>query len=62
MLPICCYNCGKCIAKYEEIFEKLAENNKDENLDKILDKLKINKLCCRVLFLSYINECRLLVK
>ena len=62
MLPICCYNCGKCIAKYEQSFENLLENNKEDNINKILDNLKINKLCCRILFLTYINECKLLVK
>lgn len=63
MLPICCYNCGKCIAKYEEIFEKKIEQKKEEdNINNILEELGITKMCCRILFLTYINECKLLVK
>ena len=62
MLPIVCYNCGKCISKYEETFENLLTKNKEENIDNILKQLKIHKLCCRVLFMTYINECKLLSK
>ena len=64
MLPICCYNCGKCISKYEEIFEELLQKNekKDDNIDKILKEIGITKMCCRILFLTYINECKLLIK
>lgn len=63
MLPVCCYNCGKCISKYEEVFENLLQKNKEEkNIDKILNDIGISKMCCRILFLTYINECKLLVK
>jgi len=62
MLPIVCYNCGKCVAKYEEMFEGLLQKNKEENIDDILNKMGIHKLCCRILFMTYINECKLLVK
>lgn len=61
MLPICCYNCGKCISKFEKDFKnKLLKKNK--SVEEILNELKINKLCCRTLFLTSINECELLVK
>lgn len=63
MLPVCCYNCGKCISKYEEVFENLLQKKKEEeNIDKILNDIGISKMCCRILFLTYINECKLLVK
>lgn len=63
MLPICCYNCGKCIAKYQQTFEDLLQKmEKQDNIEKILQEIGITKICCRILFLTYINECKLLVK
>lgn len=62
MLPICCYNCGKCISELEEDFLKEIEKNKEKNLENVLNNIGINKLCCRILFLTHINECKLLIK
>ena len=62
MLPPTCYNCGKAIGELETQFEIMLKNNKGDNIKNILDDLEIRKICCRILFLASINECKILVK
>lgn len=61
MLPVTCYNCGKAVGEYEIRFtKKFQKTNSTESIKDILDELKINKICCRILFLTHINECDIL--
>lgn len=53
LFPVRCMTCNKVIGslhkKYEEELKK-GKSNKE-----ILDELKINKICCRRMFLSNVD-------
>lgn len=49
--PIRCFTCGKCIAQYIESYEAKIEENIPE--EKILDDFKIDRECCRRMFMTH---------
>lgn len=53
IIPIRCWSCGKPIAHFwEEFKERLA---KGEERKDILDELKVERYCCRSVFLGHID-------
>ena len=53
IIPIRCFSCGKPIAHlYEEFKER---TNKGDNKKKILDDLKLERYCCRAMFLGHVD-------
>ena len=53
LFPIRCFTCGKVIANLYKSYEKKVES---EPKEKVLDDLKIERMCCRRMFLSYASE------
>ena len=53
IIPIRCWSCGKPIAHLWEEFKQRAERG--ENVKDILDDLKINRYCCRSIFLGHVD-------
>ena len=52
IIPIRCMSCGKPIAHlYEEYLEKI----KTEDKKKVLDELKVERYCCRSMFLGHVE-------
>jgi len=52
IIPIRCMSCGKPIAHlYEEYLEKI----KTEDKKKVLDELKVERYCCRSMFLGHVD-------
>ena len=66
-----CPTCGTNLAKkqipYETDFRKICDNpklkkeEKDKLKSKLLDKYDITNICCRMRFLTYVDESDLLV-
>lgn len=66
-----CPSCGTNLAKkqipYEKDFNdicnnpKLTKDQKDTQKSKLLDKYDITNICCRMRFLTYIDESDVLV-
>jgi len=53
IIPIRCFSCGKPIAHlYKEYKERL---DKGENKKNILDSLKLERYCCRAMFLGHVD-------
>lgn len=53
IIPIRCFSCGKPAAHlWEEYQERLK---KKEDSKKILDSLKLERYCCRALFLGQVD-------
>ena len=53
MIPIRCWSCGKPIAQHwEEYTERVS---KGENKKEVLDNLKLERYCCRAMFLGHID-------
>ena len=53
MIPIRCWSCGKPIAQHwEEYTERV---NKGENRKEVLDDLKLERYCCRAMFLGQVD-------
>lgn len=53
MFPVRCFSCGKCIGKYELKYNNLI--NDGNTKEQSLNILKINRYCCRRMFLSYVE-------
>ena len=53
IIPIRCWSCGKPIAHLWEEFKQRAERG--ENIKEILDDLKVNRYCCRSIFLGHVD-------
>lgn len=53
LFPIRCFTCGKVIGNLYESYEKKIASNPAE---KVLDDLKIERMCCRRMFLGYAPE------
>lgn len=51
--PVRCFTCNKVVGKYEEVF--FSKVDEGENIKDILDSLKIERYCCRRMFLGYVN-------
>lgn len=52
IIPIRCFSCGKPIAHLWEKFLKIKE---EKGIKKALDELKIDRYCCRSVFLGHID-------
>lgn len=56
MVPIRCFSCGKVIA---EDYEKFKELSKKKPVSEVFKELKIDRPCCRRMYLTtveYIDE------
>jgi len=50
IIPVRCFSCGKPIAQlWEEFKKRVAEGEKS---GKILDEIKLERYCCRSMFLG----------
>ncbi len=53
IIPIRCFSCGKPIAQlWEEYKERVEKGEKAKN---VLDDLKVDRYCCRGVFLGNID-------
>ena len=53
IIPIRCWSCGKPIAQLWE--EYVERTGKGENKKDVLDDLKLERYCCRAMFLGHID-------
>lgn len=53
LFPIRCFTCGKVIGHLYESYEEKIKNYPAED---ILNELKLDRLCCRRMFLGYAPE------
>lgn len=53
LFPIRCFTCGKVIGHLYESYEEKIKNHPAED---ILNELKLDRLCCRRMFLGYAPE------
>lgn len=53
IIPIRCYSCGKPIAQYWEEYQERVK--KGEKRKKVLDDFKIERYCCRAMFLGHVD-------
>jgi len=60
IIPIRCFSCGKPIAHLWEEFKKRVE--KGEDTKKVLDDLKLERYCCRSMFLGQVDTLELINK
>lgn len=54
LFPIRCFTCGKVIGNLYELYEKKITEK--ITAQEVLDELKVNRFCCRRMFLSYAPE------
>ena len=59
MLPNTCYNCGAALGKLETPFRDACAQT-GWSVKQALEKIKVKKMCCRILFMTYIEEPKLL--
>ncbi|MGA1821325.1 MAG: DNA-directed RNA polymerase subunit N [Thermoplasmatota archaeon] len=53
IIPIRCFTCGKVIGHlYEEYTRRVQAG---EEPDKVLDSVKLNRYCCRRMFLTHVE-------
>ena len=52
IIPIRCFSCGKPLGQLWEKFLKLKE---EKGIKKALDELKVDRYCCRSIFLGHID-------
>ena len=53
IIPVRCWSCGKPIGHlWEDFLEKI---DKEDDRKKALDELKIERYCCRALFLGHVD-------
>lgn len=65
LFPVCCYTCRKVIEpKYEpfkagirdiQTTEGLSKHEKHDRVAGLLCHLGVRRLCCRIIFLSYVD-------
>lgn len=60
IIPVRCFSCGKPLAHLWEEFKKRKDAGEDAK--KILDELKVERYCCRAVFLGHIDKMDLLTK
>ncbi len=53
MFPVRCFTCGYCVGKHEAKYEEMLESGMTSK--EIFEKLKIERYCCRRMFLAYVN-------
>jgi len=51
--PVRCFSCGNVIGQLYENYKKLLGENKSSK--EALDELKVDKYCCRRMFLSHVE-------
>jgi len=60
IIPIRCWSCGKPIGHlWESYKERVA---KGENAKKVLDDLKLERYCCRAMFVGQIDLIKTIAK
>ena len=53
IIPIRCWSCGKPIGHlWEQYLDKV---NSGEERKKVLDQLKLERYCCRAMFLGHVD-------
>ena len=53
IIPIRCFSCGKPVAQLWVPYKERVEAGEDPK--KVLDELKLERYCCRSLFLGHID-------
>ena len=53
IIPVRCWSCGKPVGHLWEDFLEQVEKDKDKK--KALDNLKVERYCCRALFLGHVD-------
>ena len=53
MFPIRCYTCNRCLAQLHPQYRKRVQAGSQEG--EILDELGVHRLCCRRMFLGYVE-------
>jgi len=53
IIPIRCYSCGKPVAHLWSTYKERV--GKGEDRKKVLDDLKLERYCCRSLFLGHVD-------
>lgn len=52
IIPIRCFSCGKPLA---HLYEDFKEKSKKDGTKKALDDLKVERYCCRALFMGHVD-------
>lgn len=60
IIPIRCFSCGKPIAHLWDEFKKRTEAG--EPAGKVLDDLRVERYCCRAVFLGQVDNIELVSK
>jgi DNA-directed RNA polymerase subunit N len=53
IIPIRCFSCGKPVGHLWEEYNKRIKDGEDPK--KVLDDLRLDRYCCRALFLGHID-------
>ena len=53
LIPIRCFSCGKPIGHLWETYKERVNNNEEKK--KVLDELKLERYCCRAMFLGHMD-------
>jgi DNA-directed RNA polymerase subunit N (RpoN/RPB10) len=53
IIPIRCFSCGKPIAHLWETYKERVNNGEERK--KVLDELKLERYCCRAMFLGHVD-------
>lgn len=51
LIPVRCFNCGKVIAAYQKMYEKMVKEGMEKK--DIFLKLDIKRYCCKRMLLTY---------
>lgn len=55
IVPVRCFTCGKVLSDKWLTYEKMSKDASKDEKGEILDKLKITKLCCRIVMLTTVD-------
>jgi DNA-directed RNA polymerase subunit N (RpoN/RPB10) len=70
MLYTVCPTCGHLLAdieiEFSEKYNKIVDNNdkddkKDKDIKKLFNDLRVNKYCCRMRLISYLDHIKIIV-
>lgn len=53
IIPIRCFSCGRPVGHLWETYKERTKNGEDPK--KVLDELKLERYCCRALFLGHVD-------
>ncbi|MFH1589114.1 MAG: DNA-directed RNA polymerase subunit N [archaeon] len=53
IIPIRCFSCGKPVAHLWEEYQERVKKKEDPK--KVLDSLKLERYCCRALFIGHVD-------